>query len=563
MMDFIYLIFLKMFFKIFKMDTLAYIENNFNEESLNYLIYMYLSKNADVNYRKDGKSIITILIEKYTDEEPEEFVLIFLIRFLLFGFILENEELYDDKISQYCTNFLNSENKKQFYRNNDIIKFLKLKNKNYYAVTNSALFVYSYLADDFETCKEHIFSNLINKYEKNVALKTESTYLTRNNEEDVLYESYICTLDELMHICKDIENEEYDELIMNIFENLLLKLKCLNAIGIIHLNLNLKNIAIMSDCTVRIFGFSKSIFLGVNDNQLYENISNKYYINGELMMEYKNIPISYSTDSYYLAGCLYQMIFGLKKFVNIIPLYDKTYEDEKGELVVCINMKVIPHLEDFIRNCTKNYQRFTIKDALQHPLFGGRKSVIDRNSITTYLGNKIDIKKITYLEEFLTYHMKDKLTIKYGIQEELIARIGIDSDLFTFRNIYQLMQTMKKDENILNSLCLNLKNFFRGIKIKDITGLKYIKDIKFIPIFYGDIINAYISFLRYNHYVPAFIYRNFQFDLKLLSFEDLEFNLIEEMHNDFYNLYRKLMNLKEKEDRQIVINLNDISSVYE
>ena len=280
-------------------------------------------------------------------------------------------------------------------------------------------------------------------------------------------------------------------------------------------------------------------------------------------MEYKNIPISYSTDSYYLAGCLYQMIFGLKKFVNIIPLYDKTYEDEKGELVVCINMKVIPHLEDFIRNCTKNYQRFTIKDALQHPLFGGRKSVIDRNSITTYLGNKIDIKKITYLEEFLTYHMKDKLTIKYGIQEELIARIGIDSDLFTFRNIYQLMQTMKKDENILNSLCLNLKNFFRGIKIKDITGLKYIKDIKFIPIFYGDIINAYISFLRYNHYVPAFIYRNFQFDLKLLSFEDLEFNLIEEMHNDFYNLYRKLMNLKEKEDRQIVINLNDISSVYE
>lgn len=416
-------------------NDILFFKNNFDEKQL---IYLYLFKLTEIN------DILPLIPEN----SP------FKYRVMLLQNYFEN-----DKIESF-----NSEDSK---------KFIQISENEYYFLSKNNLYVYRYY-DEIKTYRNFIFTNIINNYFDDIALNIESTYYNRLNGQDILYEPYVCTLQDLIEVIS--END-----LVNIISEVLEKTYRLNCIGIVHLNIDPKNIVLMKDCSIRLKDFSNSIFLGSKQSNIEELISSKsFYINGKEVIKLPKMYVNYTTDCYYIF-CIYYSFLKCQEFKFIIPLAQGLFESDSY-----YNLSLIDNLkqEDLFTNCTTNVNRYNCREALI-----GKKEI---NYSTSFQCSNLTVN---FIENFLRIHLIDRIQPS---NYSFYSKYNNINNVFNFRNTYQLLALTEK--TIKQN---NLENFFRSTENDSFEeSAKILKQVKFIPIFYEDIQEIFKNFLNNNMMIP-------------------------------------------------------------
>ena len=437
------------------MNPVLYLENNVSQNSLNHLLRMYISKEISVNFTHQGNSVLSVLIKHYKDKKIDYYSKIFVYRLILLGYILND----DEKKSELC---------QEYYTKNKIFQFYT--NEYYY---NNLVF-----SDKIDIYRDIIFTNIIKNYSNNIALDIKSIYSNSMDKENILYEPYVCNLEDYL-----INNNISEIELKNIFNEILEKTYMLNCIGFLHLNIYPKNIVIMSDRSIRLKDFSNSIFLGSEYSKIQELMSDKRLLmNGVEILKTPKMFVNYTTDCYYII-CLYYSCLKRQEFKLIIPLYQGLYEVDSS-----FNIKQILNLndEEFFRNCTTNFRRFNCKEALQGSKDLNYSSSFECTDLTDH-----------FIKNFLEIHMKDKLISVNDSIFNKYPKIKVDN-VFNFRNTFQLLNFT--DEKIAFE---GFENYFRTFdNFSFEKSEKIIAHSNFVPIFYQDVEEMFKLYLGRNMLLP-------------------------------------------------------------
>ena len=469
-------------------------EDRIDSQVLDKIVFDILIGKIDVNMQENGKSILEMFLNTRFIYRDNREAILFIRKLFMLGYngiIPENPD-YPEDISQelYC---MIGSNLKILQ---NVVSFGKGSYGTIYSVLDPVEkkpFILKYsVSDEIEDSfyKELIISNYINSLSDDVSIKILDFYKFKTSYA-LRMEHGLFNLGEFLSLCNS------STIVINIFKDIIKKLKILNDIGIVHLDLKPANIVVMPDLTIRFIDYGLSVFLGFSNNRIVQfaqsfqykppddknDISSFKYTrnNEEFFDEGTNVP-NYTSDLFSVVLILFGYVTKKShKQVLITNSYVFIFDKRQNDGITSINSKLrcltktemnlisdfSPHLLDFLTDCLCHDAtiRLDCEGALNHPFFNDNIIEVpcDSMSISYSPMLNLSIYQIRYCDRFYFYNSNIKiLAYRYNNIANKIKEYTSVDDMVTYCNILYLLGGMTNDDNDFKRLTNrdDCSNFF-------------------------------------------------------------------------------------------------------
>lgn len=451
---------------------------DFSEDSLNHLLGDYITNKSKVD------RIDELLL--YFDNSPPNYAILYINRIMAMKYQQSKEDF-----------------------------FLEISPTSYLYSSGGNRYI---LSPELNYQNENYFSNLIKRYNRSMFINVYP-YVTSNGEIQTMHDFYICTLDEFIKFSDD------KDFMISIFNMLISLISELHKIGIAHLGLNLSNVVIMPNRTVKFIDFSSAKFIGFKSVNDVENLSGRKI--GTFTMPI--VQVTYTTDVY-LAGCILCSLLLNENFHYYIY-------NSKGfhRITDKLEQVILPeNMHNLLSECLYLSEDRITSFELANPMLK-----YSNRSVSACLVSDIrskDVKKL-HFKEFLRVHRVDQ--------------IHYSEDFELFRNKFRISTPFMR----------NFLPIYQSINVLDSRLIE-------VPVFYDDIIEAYVCNARMEGKIPKALLEGIIAKLKRILMQEklqpgrlvdyIEIFVITEYHNFFMS---NLSLTKKMSDRIYELGIIDPSEI--